>query len=95
MRTITKNAWRGFCMAAAMTAICSCTPSTQKADGLTDKQDDYYVAAYIWPSCHNDPMGQDMNRIGQKRGKTASGYISVRHRYQARNCNGCPLSGWK
>lgn len=37
------------------------------------------------------PMGQHMNRIGQKRGKTASGYISVRHRYQARNCNGCPL----
>ena len=33
------------------------------------------------------PMGQHMNRIGQKRGKTASGYISVRHRYQARNCN--------
>ena len=59
MRTITKNAWRSFCMAAAMTAICSCTPSTQKVDRQTEKQDDYYVAAYIWPSCHNDPMGQD------------------------------------
>ena len=37
------------------------------------------------------PMGQHMNLIGQKRVKTASGYISVRHRYQAQNCNGCPL----
>ena len=34
-------------------------PSTQKVDRQTEKQDDYYVAAYIWPSCHNDPMGQD------------------------------------
>lgn len=37
------------------------------------------------------PMGQHMNRIGQRKVKTASGYISVRHRYQAQNCNGCPL----
>ena len=37
------------------------------------------------------PMGQHMNRIGQRRVKTESGYISERHRYQAQNCNGCPL----
>lgn len=37
------------------------------------------------------PMGQHMNRIGQRRVKTASGYVSERHRYQAKNCNGCPL----
>ena len=37
------------------------------------------------------PMGQHMNRTGQRRVKTASGYISERHCYQAQNCNGCPL----
>lgn len=37
------------------------------------------------------PMGQHMSRIGQRRVKTASGYVSERHRYQAKNCNGCPL----
>ena len=21
---------------------------------------DYYVAAYIWPSCHDDPMGREV-----------------------------------
>ena len=36
-------------------------------------------------------MGQHMSRIGQRRVKTASGYVSERHRYQAKNCNGCPL----
>lgn len=37
------------------------------------------------------PMGHHMSRIGQRRVKTASGYVSERHRYQAKNCNGCPL----
>ena len=37
------------------------------------------------------PMGQHMSRIGQRRVNTASGYVSERHRYQAKNCNGCPL----
>ena len=36
------------------------------------------------------PMGQHMNRTGLRRKKTASGYISVRHRYQAQNFNVCP-----
>lgn len=22
------------------------------------KSDEYYVAAYIWPSCHDDPLGR-------------------------------------
>ena len=22
------------------------------------KSDDYYVCAYVWPSCHNDPLAQ-------------------------------------
>ena len=59
MKTITKNVWRSFFITAAMTTICSCAPSTQKVYGQPKEQEDYYVAAYIWPSCHNDPMAQD------------------------------------
>ena len=44
---------------------------------------DYYVC----------PMGQHMTRIGTKRGKTASGYITESARYQAQRCEGCPLRG--
>lgn len=44
---------------------------------------DYYVC----------PMGQHMTRIGTKRGKTASGYITESARYQAHRCEGCPLRG--
>ena len=44
---------------------------------------DYYVC----------PMGQHMTRIGTKRGKTASGYITESVRYQAQRCEGCPLRG--
>ena len=29
-------------------------------DRQPEKKNDYYVAAYIWPSCHNDPMGQKL-----------------------------------
>ena len=34
-----------------------------------------------------------MTRIGTKRGKTASGYITESARYQAHRCEGCPLRG--
>lgn len=44
---------------------------------------DYYVC----------PMGQHMNRIGTKRGKTASGYVTESSRYKAQRCDGCPLHG--
>ena len=43
--------------------------------------EDYYVC----------PMGQHMTRIGTSHSKTASGYCSENVRYQAQNCNGCPL----
>ncbi|WP_223801989.1 transposase, partial [Lentilactobacillus hilgardii] len=46
-------------------------------------QEDYYVC----------PMGQHMNRIGTKRDKTASGYITESARYKAKRCEGCPLRG--
>ena len=34
-----------------------------------------------------------MNRIGTKRDKTASGYITESARYKAKRCEGCPLRG--
>jgi len=48
-----------------------------------NKREDYYVC----------PMGQHMNRIGIKRGKTGSGYVTESIRYQAARCEGCPLRG--
>lgn len=44
-------------------------------------EQDYYVC----------PMGEHMSRIGIKRDKTASGYITKSIRYQATRCQGCPL----
>ena len=34
-----------------------------------------------------------MNRIGTRRDKTASGYITESARYKAQRCEGCPLCG--
>jgi len=39
------------------------------------------------------PMGQPMNRMEDREQKTASGYVQTLARYQARNCEGCPLRG--
>ena len=38
-------------------------------------------------------MGQHMTRIGTRRGKTASGYVTESARYRAQRCAGCPLRG--
>ena len=46
-----------------------------------NRKEDYYVC----------PMGQHMNRIGIKRGKTGSGYVTESVCYQAARCEGCPL----
>ena len=42
---------------------------------------DYYVC----------PMGQHMKRIGSRRGKTESGYVTESACYRAQRCEGCPL----
>lgn len=60
------------------------TPNPFHAESLHyNAQEDYYVC----------PMGQHMNRIGTKRDKTASGYITESARYKAERCEGCPLRG--
>ncbi len=48
----------------------------------------YYNEEHDFCIC---PMGQKMRRIGTKRVKTASGYVSENARYRAVRCEGCPL----
>lgn len=45
--------------------------------------EDFYVCS----------MGQRMIRIGTRRDKTASGYVTQSARYKAQRCKGCPLRG--
>ena len=60
------------------------TPNPFHAESLHyNAGEDYYVC----------PMGQHMNRIGTRRDKTASGYITESARYKAQRCEGCPLHG--
>lgn len=42
-------------------------------------------------NCFYCPMGQRMNFIGTVRISTEAGYSKILHRYQAVNCQGCPL----
>ena len=46
-----------------------------------NREQDYYVC----------PMGQHMEYTGQRKSKSDLGYVSVLKRYQAQNCEGCPL----
>lgn len=48
----------------------------------------YYNAEQDYYVC---PIGQKMTHIGQHTKKTASGFIQHLDRYQAQNCEGCPL----
>lgn len=43
--------------------------------------------------CYYCPMGQHMTCIGTQTSKTRTGYKITLSRYQAQNCNGCPLHG--
>lgn len=48
----------------------------------------YYNADGDYCVC---PMGQKMSRVGTRRSKTDSGYVSENARYRAVRCEGCPL----
>ena len=39
------------------------------------------------------PMGQAMQNIGTYQKKTANGYLQTIDKYQAKNCEGCPIRG--
>jgi len=43
--------------------------------------------------CYYCPMGQAMQNIGTHQATTKTGFIQTITRYQAKNCNGCPLRG--
>lgn len=43
--------------------------------------------------CYYCPMGQAMEFIGYAKNKTKLGYIQDYKKYQAKNCNGCPMRG--
>lgn len=49
----------------------------------------------LFYNCEQDfyicPMGQQMSNIGTHQSKTKTGFIQNITRYQASNCNGCPL----
>ena len=41
--------------------LSGCTLSVKSPEKEeASSKNDYYVAAYIWPSCHDDPMGREM-----------------------------------
>jgi len=48
-----------------------------------DQQQDVYIC----------PMGQKMQYIGTTQKKSRNGFIQTYRRYQAKNCNNCPLNG--
>lgn len=43
--------------------------------------------------CYTCPMGQPMDYIGTIHWKTSTGFQQSARRYQAKNCEGCPLNG--
>ena len=43
--------------------------------------------------CFYCPMGQAMYCIGTYKNQTSTGFEQTIHKYQAQNCNGCPLRG--
>ena len=43
--------------------------------------------------CYYCPMGQTMNCIGSYKKPTSTGFEQTIKKYQAQNCNGCPLRG--
>jgi transposase len=59
-------------------------PNTLHADNLAyDPDTDTYTC----------PIGQPMRYVGDKRRRTATGYLQTHRMYQALNCEGCPMRG--
>ena len=56
-----KNLLIKFISLIVFVTLFGCTPGVQapKQEEQPAKSD-YYVAAYIWPSCHDDPLGKEM-----------------------------------
>ena len=59
-------------------------------DNLKDTRGLHYNAE---KDCYYCPMGQAMKNIGKSKRTTANGYEQQYTKYQAKNCQGCPLRG--
>jgi len=59
-------------------------------DNPFDVRNLYYNEA---KDCYYCPMGQAMNFVATSHRKTKNGHPYLVHRYQAQNCQGCPLRG--
>ena len=57
-----KNSFVSMVLGLFVMSILFCAQAVSASNKQNnDKKSDYYVAAYIWPSCHNDkPKGQDI-----------------------------------
>ena len=56
MRKLLRNAY--FLMVIAAVSLCCTTCNNDRVESLPN--DDYYVAAYVWPSCHYEERNAEM-----------------------------------
>lgn len=58
---ILKSLWFSCCVLIFPNLFTACSTSAPSAkEGDVSAKNDYYVAAYIWPSCHDDTLGRRM-----------------------------------
>lgn len=66
-----------------------------KEQGKTRKKKDDFSRDNLFYSKEEDfyvcPMGQKMNKSGENKKKTTSGFVQTYTKYTAQNCDGCPL----
>ena len=59
-----KSSWLFSCIVCMCLLMCGClnvqAEKHEKNEGHANTVPEYYVAAYIWPSCHDDPMGHEV-----------------------------------
>jgi transposase len=72
-------------------------PGFDKQQSAGYYKKDPFAAAQLHYNQQKDciycPMGQQMNCIGNYERTTSTGFVQTIKRYQAQNCNGCPLRG--
>lgn len=58
-----KSSWLLFCSVCMCLLMCGWNVQAEKngeKEVRANVAPEYYVAAYIWPSCHDDPMGHEV-----------------------------------
>ena len=61
-KLIKKPIFQTIVIFVSTTILFSCTPkpATESKQPAESAKSDYYVAAYIWPSCHHDERFGDI-----------------------------------